>query len=249
MARKGLLKSNDRLFVPLVILPQANIPECSPTRLHALTSGLPIPCPIEDPNGWSGRKVQQAITRGFLGKKSGQYQVVLLLPHPSVYPKNWIIPYRIKITSSDTEITSTFPLSSVSVSLVQRVDVSAQGQPGVHELLLSQGVSTNQGPPDGETTGSQWGKRIQGTIQVPSTIVPTFTAPNIKCQYVVFVRITAPGPGSDVCFFSPITLVASERWDRPASSSVPQTPAGEAAYDFPPSYFEVTTMEPEHRGK
>lgn len=57
LGRKGLLKSNERLIVPIIYLPRGREPRTSPLRTLALSQGRTPPGPLEDPSGWAGKYV------------------------------------------------------------------------------------------------------------------------------------------------------------------------------------------------
>lgn len=57
LRRRGLLKANDRLIVPVMFLPRHKAPVGSVERTAAQREGRPVPGPTEDPAGWGGRCV------------------------------------------------------------------------------------------------------------------------------------------------------------------------------------------------
>lgn len=62
LARRGILRPNDRLLAPFVLLSKQTLPPItSLNRLAAFNLGLPLPNPMEDPDGWMGRRVRQHI--------------------------------------------------------------------------------------------------------------------------------------------------------------------------------------------
>lgn len=100
--------------------------------MQALEDGRDIPGPAEDPSGWSGRKLTQPVKRGTFRGKKAWYTVIILVPTPATFSRLTSIPFQLKIVSSDPEITTKFPKSTVSCILVQRAEVIAQGLPALH---------------------------------------------------------------------------------------------------------------------
>ncbi|EGG05282.1 uncharacterized protein MELLADRAFT_88140 [Melampsora larici-populina 98AG31] len=148
LARRGLLRSNDRLLAPFVLLSrQTQPPITSMTRQAAFNLGLPLPNPMEDPDGWMGRKIRQYVkipsSYHTSGPRSAWYEVMVLLPSPLCYGRNRPLPYFLKFTSSDPSVTTDFAPSYFEVSLLQRATLTALGVSGTHEashlddLLLS----------------------------------------------------------------------------------------------------------------
>jgi hypothetical protein len=91
-----------------------------------------------------------------------------------------------QILSSDTSTTTKFPLASVSVKMLQRVSVVAQGHPGVHDSLVATGEVQHHGPPDGaapsrgDASGAQWYRDLKGDISLARGLVPSFRSPSIQ---------------------------------------------------------------------
>ncbi|KAI8454608.1 hypothetical protein BY996DRAFT_4581722 [Phakopsora pachyrhizi] len=139
LARRGILRSNERLFAPFVLLSkQTQPPIRSLTRLAAVNLGLPIPNPSEDPDGWMGRKIRQHIKLNGCGpgriSKSAWYEVMVLLPSPLCFARNKPLQYYLKFISSNPALTTEFNDSTFKVSLFQRASLTAVGVNGTHEV-------------------------------------------------------------------------------------------------------------------
>lgn len=176
LARKGLLKINERFITPLIYVPCHAEPEVSPLRAVALAQGRPTPGPLEDPTGWAEQKVRHTVKRGVWNGKKAWYEVSLLLPVPLRFARLSVLPFAVKIRSSDPNTTSRFPLSSVTAVLIQRSYIAAQGLLNTHDLVLGQGQLMNDGAPEGtplRPTGSEpaadvavWERSLRGSFEL-----------------------------------------------------------------------------------
>jgi len=91
LARKGLLRPNERLFAPLVYTPrQQNTTFLTSARREALLLDVPLPGPVDDPDAWKGKVEERVLRRGFFGTKKVPYKVALLLPSPLTYGSRWL---------------------------------------------------------------------------------------------------------------------------------------------------------------
>jgi hypothetical protein len=95
--------------------------------------------------------------------------------------------WTLQILSSDILTTTKFPMTSISVKLMQRVHVVAQGQSGVHDSVVASGELQHDGPPDGAApdsddsrAGAQWCRRIKGDMRLGRGLVPSFSTPSIQ---------------------------------------------------------------------
>lgn len=220
LARRGLLRSNDRLLAPFVLLSrQTQPPITSVTRQAAYNLGLPLPNPMEDPDGWMGRKIRQYIkipssyqTRG---QKSAWYEVMVLLPSPLCYGRNRPLPYFLKFTSSDPSVTTDFAPSYFEVSLLQRATLTALGVSGTHENTLSKGTHRPDGPNRGihapSTASPHWSRRYEGELLLGTNAVPDFSCPNIVVQYYFNLTVSVPNQATDLIISLPIQLVSAPR--------------------------------------
>lgn len=78
LGRKGFLKANERLIVPLIFLPRSKEPGGSIQRITALALGeTSIPGPISDPRGWSGKKLTHPVKRGVFQGRKASFTVVV----------------------------------------------------------------------------------------------------------------------------------------------------------------------------
>lgn len=55
LGRRGLLKVNERVMIPLIFQPKPVEPGGSPLRIAAEAANLPIPGPSDDVSGWAGK--------------------------------------------------------------------------------------------------------------------------------------------------------------------------------------------------
>lgn len=86
LARKGLLRPNERLFAPVVYYTRAsNLAFLTEARRLALINGTSIPSPLEDPDAWQGRAEEISFKKGFFSGKKQNYKIAILLPAPLVY--------------------------------------------------------------------------------------------------------------------------------------------------------------------
>ncbi|KAH9814499.1 hypothetical protein DFH28DRAFT_1168645 [Melampsora americana] len=240
LARRGLLRSNDRLLAPFVLLSrQTQPPNTSVTRQAAYNLGLPLPNPMEDPDGWMGRKIRQYIkipsSYQPRGQNSAWYEVMVLLPSPLCYGRNRPLPYFLKFTSSDPSVTTDFAPSYFTVSLLQRATLTALGVTGTHEVILltrhrpsqqntlSKGTHQPDGPNRGihapSTTTPHWSRRYEGELLLGTNAVPDFSCPNIVIQYYFNLTVSVPHQASDLIISLPIQLVSAPRQ---SSSAIPR---------------------------
>lgn len=179
LGRRGLLKSNERWVVPVVFVPRQNGPGMSDARMLAVAGGRAMPGPLEDPEGWAGKKVRHAVKRGNVlrGTRHAGYEVTLLLPAPAKVPRTASVPFSLKLTSTDPEATTRFPKAEVSVFLLQRTHVGAQGLASTHDVVVGRATLVDDGPAEGielvrsdpaDETQAVWGKRYQGQIKLVS---------------------------------------------------------------------------------
>ncbi|KAG0152512.1 hypothetical protein CROQUDRAFT_85616 [Cronartium quercuum f. sp. fusiforme G11] len=264
LARRGLLRTNDRLLAPFVLLSRpSQPPESSFTRLAAQNLGLPFPSPMEDPDGWMGRKIRQHIKLPASHSSCEQgrtawYEVMVLLPSPLCYARNNPLPYYIKFTSSDPSITTDFSQPSFKVSLLQRAILTALGVSGTHENSLAKGSSRPDGPHGGihlrSDTNTHWSRRYQGDLMLVSNAVPNFSCQNIAIQYYFNLTVSVPNQSSDLHISLPIQLVSAPRHastprgEQSSSEDATSTPsavptAAAVAEDLPPSYWDVQEMD------
>ncbi|KAI5477556.1 hypothetical protein MNV49_006144 [Pseudohyphozyma bogoriensis] len=248
LGRKGLLKVNERISVPLVYLPKAVAAGGTILRMAALASGHPIPGPLDDPSGWSGkfvaiptsnttyradvvlsgfRQLRHNVKKGLFTGRKAWYEVTVQIPTPSKFPRYTAIPFVIRITSSDPEITGTFPPSSLKVSLIQRAFVSAQGLSGTHDVLVAKAEAFDDGPAEtdslSDAEGAEravWARRYRGTIQL--NVGSSFKAPNLVVQFMVNVHVSVSGTGNDVDLSSPVEICPGYP-THPSVATVPAT--------------------------
>ena len=179
LGRRGILKANERFVQPVVFVPRQNNPAMSDARMLAVAGGRPMPGPLEDPDGWAGKKVRHPVKRGNVlrGVKHASYDVTMLLPAPAKVPRTSTIPFSLKLTSTDPEATTRFPKSEVSVFLLQRTHIGAQGLASTHDLVVGRASLEEDGPAEGvelvrsdpaDETQSVWGKRYRGQIKLVS---------------------------------------------------------------------------------
>ncbi|GAA97357.1 uncharacterized protein L969DRAFT_94415 [Mixia osmundae IAM 14324] len=245
LARRGLLRPNERLFAPIVYLCRQPLPAPSPLRELAIAHGQKAPGPLEDPPGWQGRKSKLTCKKGVFKAKQAWFEIVVLVPKPSVFARESDgIEFYLKITSSDPEVTSDFPNSAIRVMLVQRTAVSAQGLQDTHETLIANANLHSSGADKGakfatsdpETTGI-WSKKATGTIRIPAHLVPSFQSPSIHVSYVVMVQATAPGTPALVTI--PVDIVATQTKSLGIHGKAAAKPQDAPQVDLPPSYFSV----------
>ena len=86
LARKGLLRVNERMFAPIVFLTRQHdlsfLPE---VRRRAIFQALPIPGPTDSPDAWQGKAADRTFKKGLFTTKKIGYKVALLLPVPLIY--------------------------------------------------------------------------------------------------------------------------------------------------------------------
>lgn len=174
------------------------------------------------------------------------YEAVVLLPSPPVFDRHTPLQFVVKLRSSDPAVTTNFPPSAVQAFLLQRVHVSSQGQPGMHEQFLARATFAPDGAPNGEmlTTpdpdGGRWTKRVRGEIVLPA-YTPSFRTPTLAASFALAVHVECPGPGNDINLAVPVTLVSAAA---PVRINLPieehaAPPSIEPMPDLPPSYYEV----------
>lgn len=159
----------------------------------------------------SCRKIRHQVKRGVFTAKKAWFEVLLLLPTPAVFSRLSSLPFAIKVSlsyaspcrlfadstslpqlvSSDPSTTTRLPVDSVSVFLLQRVYVTAQGhcasfllfarrptdpyssKAARHDTIVAKGVVEAEGPSEGtplmgDASGPDgppvWGKRLKGSI-------------------------------------------------------------------------------------
>ncbi|KAM0789361.1 hypothetical protein ACM66B_000192 [Microbotryomycetes sp. NB124-2] len=219
LGRRGLLKVNERFVVPIIYVPRHAEPEQSAMRTVAVAQGLPTPGPDEDPSGWRGKKARQAVRKGLLtSKRAAWYETVLLLPTPAVFPRLSVIPFAIKISSSDPNVTGRFPVRNVKAQLIQRALVCAQGLVNVHDQVVATGVVQEHGPaegvavqPDreGETEPATWEKRFKGVVALGRGVGSSFKAPNLAVSFLLVVTVAVNGIGNYLEVTMPLEIVSS----------------------------------------
>lgn len=254
LGRKGMLKINERLILPLIYLPRQEEPIGSPGMMMALQSGSEIPGPLQDPTGWAGKKIRHPVKRGVFSAKRAFYEVVLLLPAPSRFSRLQTIPFAIKITTTDKDTTTSFPSSGVQVFLLQRCIITAQGLTATHDSIVARSKLEDDGSgpvvPGGNPDGLDWAKRFKGSIKLNSNVGSSFVAPNIVVAFFVVVHISVPGAGNDSELAVPIGVVAATRTAYPVVRTLPPSEqreeappvpytSADAELGLPPSYFEV----------
>ncbi|KAK9893323.1 hypothetical protein P389DRAFT_22380 [Cystobasidium minutum MCA 4210] len=245
LARKGLLRPNDRLFAPIVYYTRArDLSFLSEPRRLALLQGTPIPSPLQDPDAWLGRSEEIAFKKGFFSGKKVNYKIAILLPAPLIYGKTEELPYYIRITSSDAALLNKLSATSVVVQLIQRCVVISHGAPGLQESVIAYGVSTLAD--DGPSDGSDSVRRYKGTLDLSKAPATSFRSYNIEVSYHVACRLSNASSPVDGATQVPITLVSIPPVSRPgeqggsrASQAITQPDDG----DLPPSYFEVVERE------
>ncbi|KAK4057302.1 hypothetical protein OIO90_001799 [Microbotryomycetes sp. JL221] len=210
LGRKGFLKVNERFVVPVIYVPRHSEPEMSAMRTVAVAQGLPTPGPTEDPSGWKGKRARQQIKKGLFGKASG-YEVVLLLPSPATFPRMSVIPFAIKISSSDSNLNERFPVSSIKVYLVQRAHVCAQGLVNIHDKIVATGIvqqhDSSQNTPS--TVDEPLDKRFKGMIALNRSVGSSFKAPNLSVSFLVVVSINVNGLSNKTDITMPCNIVSS----------------------------------------
>lgn len=92
------MKINERLVMPLIYLPSAADPIGSPAYMQAIAEGRRPPGPLEDPTGWSGKKMSRVVKRGVFSPKKAKYDVTLLLPTPGKFSRYTYLPFAIKVS-------------------------------------------------------------------------------------------------------------------------------------------------------
>ncbi|SCV70138.1 BQ2448_1532 [Microbotryum intermedium] len=221
-SRKGLLTPNDRLIVPIVFVPCQNEPEMSAARTAALSQGLHTPGPAVDPTGWTGKKARRDIRSGmFHATTRSWFEVVLLVPSPSKFARLSVLPFAVMIKSSDPNATTRFPLSSVSVHLVQRAYVGAQGLTNLHDTSVGRPQIEEDGPSEGtpirrreadidgsESQAAVWSKRFKGEIDLTRGVASSFRTVNLVIQYLVVVHVQS-SPGNECEVAVPISIVST----------------------------------------
>jgi hypothetical protein len=86
LARKGILRPNERLFAPVVYLTRASdLSFLSSARRLALINHSTIPGPAEAPDNWQGRVEEKSVKKGFFSGKKLNYKISVLLPSPLIY--------------------------------------------------------------------------------------------------------------------------------------------------------------------
>lgn len=190
LGRRGLLKSNERFVTPVVFVPRQNSPSMGDARMLALAAGRPMPGPLEDPAGWAGKRVHHAVKRGNLlrGTKHASYEAALLLPFPPKFTRTGTVPFSLRLTSTDPDTTTRFPKADVSVFLLQRTHIGAQGLAATHDLVVGRGTLLDDGPSDGvglvradpaDESQAVWGRRYAGQIKLVSSSASATGPPNL----------------------------------------------------------------------
>lgn len=225
LGRRGLLKSNERWMVPVVYVSRQHEPPVSDARMLAQAAGQLIPGPLEDPGGWAGKQIEHPVKRGLFARgpaKQARYEAELLLPTPAQFARTSTIPFALRLTSTDPDLTTRFPPGSISIRVVQRAHVSAQGVSATHYLDVGQqadliedgpedGVRIEQGGDATQEDGPVWGKRFRGQIRLSESVGASFTVPNLTVSFLVTVHITCPGSGNDSKVFFPVEILSSLR--------------------------------------
>lgn len=92
LARKGLLRQNERFFAPIVYLTrQKDLSFLSEGRRRALLQSQPLPPPQEAPDSWQGRADERNVRKGLFGTKKINYKIAVLLPTPHIYGSEWTL--------------------------------------------------------------------------------------------------------------------------------------------------------------
>ncbi|KDE03945.1 hypothetical protein MVLG_05579 [Microbotryum lychnidis-dioicae p1A1 Lamole] len=221
-SRKGLLTLNDRLIVPIVFVPCHNEPEMSAARTAALSQGLRTPGPAVDPTGWTGKKARRDIRSGMFHMTTRSwFEVVLLVPSPSKFARLSVLPFTVMIKSSDPNATTRFPLTAVTVHLVQRAYVGAQGLTNLHDTSVGRSQIEEDGPSEGtpvrrdeadddgpDSQAAVWSKRFKGEIDLTRGVATSFRTVNLVIQYLVVVHVQST-PGNECDVAVPISIVST----------------------------------------
>ncbi|KAL8292346.1 hypothetical protein RQP46_001812 [Phenoliferia psychrophenolica] len=184
-----------------------------------------------------GQKIHHPVKRGLFAGKRAWFEVVLLLPTPARFSRCSSVEFAIKIVSSDPGVTSTFPPGCVTVCLIQRCFVSAQGLSGTHDIQVAQTRTLVDGPEEGT-----WVQNLsdRGLILAPPqthNIASSFRAPNLVVQFLLSVRVAVPGGGNDAELSWPIEILPSTGLPRPIPTVQPicmGPPSGSSSSSNPP---------------
>jgi len=223
LARKGLLRPNERLFAPIVYYPRRqSLLFMSDARRQAIVLGTDLPGPSVAPAAWEGKVEEKVIRKGFWGTKKVPYKVAMLLPSPLTYGKIESIPYYVKVTSSDSSMLSKLAPASVQVNLTQRTMVSAQGSAGVQEGLIDRGVTEavleeNQTSADGDQV-----RRFRGKLSLKKANANSFYCPNMEVLYQITCQLVESGQVQETMIAVPITIVSIPPVARVSAPSIIQ---------------------------
>ncbi|GAA5987477.1 hypothetical protein JCM11641_003842 [Rhodosporidiobolus odoratus] len=221
VGRKGLFKLNERFIVPIVFVPRQPAPTYSPLRELAVREGRRRPTSMEDPEGWTEEGkyvVRENVRRGAWKTKTRWVEVEGKVVKGKVSRGTGEkVEFEVQILSSNPEGTGRFCASSVAVTLVQRVTVSAQQltnavdipvarATSVHALGSSKGESVQLSGRDGSETG--WKIGFRGSIRLPQAVGSSFSVPNLAVTYLLCITVSIPTSTFTLSTSAPLTSLA-----------------------------------------
>lgn len=142
LARRGLLKSNERLLAPIIYLPrQLSLSFLSEPRRHAILCDGNLAAPNDAGDSWQQISENKILKSGLFGNKQANYSFRILIPKPSVFGSETIypglvtlcrlisvveietLPYYIQIAAAPSTLVLFGP-ENISVLLLQRTRAS-----------------------------------------------------------------------------------------------------------------------------
>jgi hypothetical protein len=89
LARQGLLRPNDRLFIPIAYIKHQEPTTETRDRALAHLEGRSLHPLAEEPNRWAGRSLRQECSKSMFSRnRKAWYDVVGLLPTPAVFDRH-----------------------------------------------------------------------------------------------------------------------------------------------------------------
>jgi len=190
-----VLSADSRISTMFSYYPRSVADPPSSLRQQAYSEGSPLPGPDIDPEGW--KVLPSTIVQGKLfGTRHAELECTLALAAPCKYAIGTPLPLMLTLSSSDKEALDLLSTAaSVRVFLVRSIVVGkhALDPEHVHRDHQSEEVFGRAyfWPLDKRAEGK---KRLQGEIDIPSNLKPSFCVPRFNVEYTIkLLPLEAPG--------------------------------------------------------
>jgi len=189
VVRKGIFRNNDILSIPFRYIYRPMAAAIPLTRVLSYEARSPIPGPDVDPESWNQQEVK---LRGHLFSKPVRVDCEFSLALPMEYPRGYPIPFAIRLRSSDLDALDLLSsYTGLSVCLMRQFAVINHA---------SQDRDTKYFPHNVVARGRYWLshqsnelRSLEGEIQVPGHLSPSFTYPRLVLSYFILLSSEAGG--------------------------------------------------------